>query len=314
MVIWYYCYSFCGYSFCGYSFCGPYNYNLIFKIMQRQLDPPVLFFSHKCPACAQLIEIIKTSVPLSKGMRPVNIHEVDRAKLPPQLKNLPAVLFDGRFFQGPDAFKWVQMRISIANNQSQTGGQMPGQRGPGQGQGQGQGQGPGDFVPMEMTDGLNFTMFDGSGQGGSQGNYTFINGNNQDGTSGIDYVAAMDQSSMRTNKSDGLSQEFERLQQMRGEGNSNSGDFGMNNAMGRGIQMGQQMGGMNQMGGMGGMGQQMGGMGQQMGGMGQQMGGMGQQMGGMNQMGGMGGMNQMGGMGGMGQMSQMNHQMGMNYT
>ena len=241
--------------------------------------PPYLFFSPKCPHCQQLIEMIKKNQPLAKKIEPINVHTA--RSLPPQLDGVPAILFGGQLLVGPDTFKWVQFQTPQRNDRDRDrdrdqggmpgGGNMPGM------QGRQQQQEEGGQIPMpsdissDTKHGIEYTPLPGQDSvkiDPTLPRFSFLpgEGNQSDGTVGIDYVAAMDVDTMgRPNKADGISHQLERLQQMRGMDSERIAEQANNNMMymqgGPGIG-----GGMGQQGpGFAGpMGSPMGGMSSQM--------------------------------------------------
>ena len=282
--------------------------------------PPYLFFSPKCPHCQQLIEMIKRTQSLVRSIEPINVHTAK--SLPPQLDGVPAILFNGQLLVGPDTFRWVQMASVSEQNKSkerQQGGTQDGTRGGGMGGGGMGGGGGGDMPGMQgrqqdesgqipMPSGISSATKHGIDYTPLPGqefvkidptlprfSYLSGEGTQSNGTDGIDYVAAMDVNSMRNNKADGVAQQLERLQQMRGMDSDKMREQADTNMMysqggqgGQGGQSGMDMrgmgsSGMNQQGpGFAGpMGSPAGGMSSQMNqGMGQQGGynqGMGQQ-------------------------------------
>jgi hypothetical protein len=189
--------------------------------------PPYLFFSPQCPHCQQLIEMIKRNQSLAKKIEPINIHTA--RSLPPQLDGVPAILFANQLLVGPDTFKWVQFQTPQQNNdrqqqqqQQQQQNGMPGRQGQNQGQNQ---EEPGMPMPSDISSatkhGIDFTPLPGQefnkiDPGIPRFSYLPGEGNQSDGTVGIDYVTAMDPELSTKSKGAGVAQQLERLQQMRG--------------------------------------------------------------------------------------------------
>lgn len=86
-------------------------------------QPPTayLFYSHKCANCAQIVELLKR---YSVQVNPVNIHEIEKSKIPKEIRSVPTILVGDNILTGGDAFKWVQMKGS-----QQSQGQVPQQMG-----------------------------------------------------------------------------------------------------------------------------------------------------------------------------------------
>lgn len=258
-------------------------------MMQTQpTRPPYLFFSPKCPHCQQLIEMIKRNQSLAKRIEPINIHTAKN--LPPQLDGVPAILFGGQLLVGPDTFKWVQFQTpqqQDRRDESQLAGGMPSMQGGMGGMGSIQGGmngmqgGEGGFpmpsdISSDVKHGIDFTALPGQEFAKNDPtiprfSYLPGEGSQSNGTDGIDYVAAMDVNTMRTNKAEGVAHQLERLQQMRGIDSDNmkqQADMNMSYLNGRQGDMGGMQGGMGGMQGgpgfSGPMGTPMGGMNSQM--------------------------------------------------
>ncbi len=224
---------------------------------QAPRRPPYLFYSPKCPHSQQLIQLIQRNQSLSNEIQPVNVHTA--SSLPPNLKEVPAILDNGYLHVGPDTFKWVHFQSQAkgqeksGQNQNQDQGQgqgrMQGQGGipnqPGQGQNQGgmQGQGiPDDnIMPSEMgMGGIDFTPLAGQESiniDPTIPRFSYLPGesNQSDGTNGIDYATANNPDLATKNKSAGVDKQLERLQQMRGADTSasyNQGGPGFSGPMG----------------------------------------------------------------------------------
>ncbi len=180
--------------------------------------PPYLFYSPKCPHCQQLIEMIKANGPLSRRIEPINIHTAQ--SLPPQLKEVPAILYANQLLVGPDTFKWVQFQHQPQERKQEQ--PMPGH------QGQGQDQGQEDYsmpipsdINMQVKGGIDFTPLPGQEATKDENNlprFSYLpgEGNSTDGTVGIDYEAAMDVTTMSKKRSDGMAQQLEHMQKLRG--------------------------------------------------------------------------------------------------
>lgn len=193
--------------------------------MQQQ-QPPILFYSPKCPHSTQLIEMIKKSEQLAKSIQPVNIHTA--RSLPPQLDGVPAILFNNQLLVGPDTFKWVQMasqpRDSTSQGQSHTiGGNHPSTNST-QNQEQNNEELEGIPNPADISNntkcGINFTHLPGQEvkkEDTTIPRFSFLEGKGTqtDGTVGIDHSAAMEDEPR--NRSNGMDKQLEKLQQLRGQ-------------------------------------------------------------------------------------------------
>jgi hypothetical protein len=239
--------------------------------------PPYLFYSPRCSHCQQLIEMIKKNQSLAKKIEPINVHIAKN--LPPQLDAVPAILFGGQLLVGPDTFKWVQFQTPQRDDRDRQQGGMPGGGMPGGGMPGGGMPGGGGNIPgmqghqqeeigipmpsdisSDTKHGIDFTPLPGQESVNIDPTiprFSFLpgEGNQSDGTVGIDYVAAMDQNMMKSNKSEGMDRQMKDIQELRGNDSQR-----MQGQMGQqGPGFGAPMGGMNnqmQQGYNQGMGQQ----------------------------------------------------------
>lgn len=183
--------------------------------------PPYLFYSPKCANCGQLIELLKKNQQLYKAVVPVNIHTAKN--LPQKLTGVPAILFNSQLLVGADAFKWIQMQTP---QQEQKPVQM-GQQGR---QTQTQ-QGPPELDVLDIC-GSNtacYAMLEEEAKKGTKpvskiDKYSELE--NQ-GDSGIDMSKALENTE-NNKRSNGMAQQLERLQQMRGEDVKGNGMGGGN--------------------------------------------------------------------------------------
>lgn len=189
--------------------------------------PPYLFYSPKCVYSQQLIEMIKRNQSLARKIEPINVHTAK--SLPPQLDGVPAILFGGQLLVGPDTFKWVQIQTPQQDNrnnrdesanQNQNNPGMPGSRNQQQ-----QEEETGIPLPSDISSdtkhGIDYTPLPGQEFNKtdiSMPRFSYLpgEGTQSNGTDGIDYVAAMDVSTARSDKGAGVAQQLERLQKMRG--------------------------------------------------------------------------------------------------
>ncbi len=176
--------------------------------------PPYLFYSPKCANSGQLIELLKKNQQLFKAVVPVNIHTTKN--LPQGLTGVPAILFRSQLIVGGDAFKWVQMQTP---QQEQKPVQM-GQQGQ---QGQ-QGLPELDVLDICGSNTACYAMLEEEAKKGTRpvskiDKYSELE--NQ-GDSGVDMSKAMENTE-NNKRSNGMAQDYERLQKERDVGQSGPG-------------------------------------------------------------------------------------------
>lgn len=88
------------------------------RITGKQPAHPRLYYSRSCPHCVELISLIQTDKSLSDLIEPVFVTK--GVALPRELTSVPTIEFNGQFMAGSNAFKWVQMMISINLNQQRS--------------------------------------------------------------------------------------------------------------------------------------------------------------------------------------------------
>lgn len=195
--------------------------------------PPYLFYSPKCGNCAQLFELLKKNQQLYRAVIPVNIHTTKN--LPQGLEGVPAILFRGQLLIGADAFKWIQMQTPQQDQR-----QQPVQLGQKEPQMQQQKSQDWDVLDICGSNTACYSMLEEAQNKGEKltsntiQKFAFLDQPGSD--KGVDMIAAM--STGENNKrSNGMAQQLEQLQKMRGE------DVKGNGLTGPGANYGYQQGG-----------------------------------------------------------------------
>jgi hypothetical protein len=86
---------------------------------QQQSSIPILFFSKKDEPSRRLIDNIRQNEKMMNSFRYVDILEIPRDKLPPNLESVPTIVHLGTMFKGESAFKWVNEQLKSFNQRLQ---------------------------------------------------------------------------------------------------------------------------------------------------------------------------------------------------
>ena len=190
--------------------------------------PPYLFYSPRCVHCNRLIEEIKKNNQLSRVIEPINVHTA--SYLPPELNDVPAILFRGQLLIGEDTLKWVQLQTPQDNRPNpQQFRQNNGEQRPSIASQTNDNQTIMDNIPLpadvssSTKTGIDYTPLPGQNSETSEtlDNYTFLPGQGKqvDATDGLDYEAADEHNNVSKQRSNGIDQRMQQLQNLRGQDN-----------------------------------------------------------------------------------------------
>ena len=73
------------------------------------MDPIALIASERCPHSQKLIEMIKADEPLSKA---VKVFFIEKFPAPKGINSVPTIIEKDRFYEGKDAFDFVEEKVN----------------------------------------------------------------------------------------------------------------------------------------------------------------------------------------------------------